>query len=58
MVEWEELSKLIKTRRSIRTFQDKPVPEDLLVKALELATWGPTGEISRPGGFWSSPTGN
>ncbi|HBB16818.1 MAG TPA: nitroreductase [Syntrophus sp. (in: bacteria)] len=43
MVEWEELSKLIKTRRSIRKFQDKPVPEDLLVKALELATWAPNG---------------
>jgi nitroreductase len=43
MVEWEELSKLIKTRRSIRKFQDKPVPEELLVKTLELATWAPNG---------------
>jgi nitroreductase len=34
---------LIKTRRSIRKFQDKPVPEDLIVKALELATWAPNG---------------
>ena len=43
MVKREELSDLIKTRRSIRKFQDKPVPEDLLVKALELATWAPNG---------------
>lgn len=43
MVEWEALSKLIQTRRSIRTFQDKPVPEDLLLKALELSTWAPNG---------------
>lgn len=43
MVEWEELSRLIKTRRSIRKFQDKPVPEEILVKALELATWAPNG---------------
>jgi len=43
MIDWEELSKLIKTRRSIRTFQDKPVPEDLIVKALELATRAPNG---------------
>lgn len=43
MVEWEELSTLIRTRRSIRAFQDKPVPEDLLLKALELATWAPNG---------------
>jgi nitroreductase len=43
MVELEEFSELIKTRRSIRKFQDKPVPEELLVKALELATWAPNG---------------
>ena len=43
MVAWEELSALIKTRRSVRVFQDKPVPEDLLVKALELACWAPNG---------------
>jgi len=43
MVKLEEFSELIKTRRSIRKFQDKPVPEDLLMKALELATWAPNG---------------
>ncbi len=43
MVKLEEFSELIKTRRSIRKFQDKPVPEDLLTKALELATWAPNG---------------
>jgi nitroreductase len=43
MVEWDALSTLVKTRRSIRKFQDKPVPEELIVKALELATWAPNG---------------
>jgi nitroreductase len=43
MLKLEELSELIKTRRSIRKFQDKPVPEELLMKALELATWAPNG---------------
>jgi len=43
MLTWEELSELTRTRRSIRRFQDKPVPEDLLLKALELATWAPNG---------------
>ena len=38
-----ELENLIKTRRSIRLFQDKPVAEDLLVKAVETATWAPNG---------------
>ncbi len=36
-----DLDKLIKTRRSIRQWQDKPVPADLLLKAIELATWAP-----------------
>jgi len=42
-LETAELSKLIKTRRSIRLFQDKPVPEALLVQAIEIATWAPNG---------------
>ncbi|MCX5908533.1 MAG: nitroreductase family protein [Deltaproteobacteria bacterium] len=52
MVSLEELSELIKTRRSIRKFQDKPVPEDLLVKALELATWAPNGGNQQAWRFW------
>jgi nitroreductase len=43
MVDWKELSELVRTRRSIRKFQDKPVPEEILLKALELATWAPNG---------------
>ena len=43
MIPWEQLSELIKTRRSIRKFRDQPVPEDLLVKVLELAAWAPNG---------------
>ena len=43
MITWEDLTELIKARRSIRKFKDKPVPEDLLVQAVELATWAPNG---------------
>ncbi len=43
MIDLGELGELIKTRRSVRKFQDKPIPEDLLLKALELATWAPNG---------------
>ncbi len=43
MTAWEDLSELVKSRRSIRRFKDEPVPEELLVKALELATWAPNG---------------
>jgi nitroreductase len=42
-METQELAKLIKSRRSIRAWQDKPVSEDLLLQALELATWAPNG---------------
>ncbi len=42
-MELDELARLIKNRRSIRVWQDKAVPADLLVKAVELATWAPNG---------------
>ena len=51
MVDFEKLAELIKTRRSVRKFQDKPVPEDLLLKALELATWAPNGGNYQPWRF-------
>jgi nitroreductase len=38
-----ELAELIKSRRSIRAWEDKPVPEELLLQAVELATWAPNG---------------
>jgi len=52
MVDWKELSELVRTRRSIRKFQDKPVPEDLLLKALELATWAPNSGNQQSWRFW------
>lgn len=38
-----ELAELIKGRRSIRNWQPKPVPENLLVEAVDLATYAPNG---------------
>lgn len=51
MIDFAELGEVIKTRRSVRRFQDKPVPEDLLLKALELATWAPNGGNYQPWRF-------
>ena len=51
MIDFGELGKLIKTRRSVRKFQDKSVPEDLLLKALELATWAPNRGNYQPWRF-------
>jgi nitroreductase len=42
-MEFNELASLIKGRHSIRTWQKKEVPEELLLKAVELATWAPNG---------------
>ena len=36
-----DLADLMKSRRSIRAWQNKPVPEDLLMQAIELATYAP-----------------
>ena len=43
IMETPELAELIKSRRSIRVWQDKPVDEEMLIKAIELATWAPNG---------------
>jgi nitroreductase len=51
MIDWEKLEELIKTRRSIRKFQERAVPEELLLKALELATWAPNGGNHQPWRF-------
>ncbi len=40
-MEFNELANLIKSRRSIRVWQDKEVTEELLTRAIELATWAP-----------------
>ena len=42
-MEFAELENLIKGRRSIRRWQDKKVSEELLLQAIELATWAPNG---------------
>lgn len=42
-MEFRDLESLIKTRRSIRRWKQDPVPEDLVLKAIEMATWAPNG---------------
>jgi nitroreductase len=39
----QELEKLIKGRRSVRQWKKQEVSDDLLKKAIELATWAPNG---------------
>ena len=42
-MELADLANVIRSRRSIRNWQDKEVPEDLLLQGIELATWAPNG---------------
>ena len=42
-MEFSDLANTIRSRRSIRRWEDKEVPEDLLLQAIELATWAPNG---------------
>jgi nitroreductase len=42
-VETTDLANLIKSRRSIRVWQNKPVPEDIILQAIEIATYAPNG---------------
>ena len=42
-MEFTDLANLIRSRRSIRSWEDREVPEDLVLKAIELATWAPNG---------------
>lgn len=42
-MELGELEKLIRERRSVRQWTDRPVPDDMIRKGIELATWAPNG---------------
>lgn len=42
-MEYEDLAALVKSRRSIRRFADKEVPDEAIRKALDLAVWAPNG---------------
>jgi len=51
-METAEFAKLVKSRRSIRYWEDKPVPEELLLQAVELATWAPNGANAQIWNFY------
>jgi nitroreductase len=42
-MEFDDLAMLIKSRRSIRRWQDKEVPSKMLTEAIEVAIWAPNG---------------
>jgi nitroreductase len=50
-VEYEELLKLAKSRRTIRSIRPDPVPDEAIEKALEVARWAPSGFNMQPAEF-------
>ncbi len=51
-MQFDELAELIRTRRSIRRYKDEDVPDEMLTRAIELATWAPNGGNRQPWQFW------
>ncbi len=47
-----ELGQAIVTRRSIRKYQDRDVPTEQILKAIELACWAPNGGNYQPWKFF------
>ena len=45
------LPELIRTRRSISTFLDKPIPDGLIEGLLEIAVWAPNHHLTEPWRF-------
>jgi nitroreductase len=46
-----DILEIIRSRRSIRKFDDSPVPEDLLEKVLDAGRWAPSGLNNQPWRF-------
>jgi nitroreductase len=47
----DDLLELMKTRRSIRRYQDKDVPDELLEQIMEAGRWAPSGDNGQPWRF-------
>jgi nitroreductase/NAD-dependent dihydropyrimidine dehydrogenase PreA subunit len=43
-----QVAHLLRTRRSIRSFDERPVPQDELARLVEVATYAPSGSNSQP----------
>ena len=46
-----DLGELMRTRRAVRRFDDRPVPDDLVGEILEAARWAPSPANLQPARF-------
>lgn len=49
--EYMDLIKGLKTRRSIRSYQDDPVPDEIIEDILDIARWAPSSKNNQPWQF-------
>jgi nitroreductase len=47
----DDLLKLMKTRRSIRRYKEKHIPDELVEKLIEAGRWSPSGDNGQPWRF-------
>ncbi len=50
-MDYDTLLELLKDRRSIRSFTDEPVTDEMVDKVIEAARWAPSGANSQPWEF-------
>jgi len=50
-MDYEEFLKLVKTRRSIRSFKPDSIPDEYVERIVEAARWAPSGANSQPWEF-------
>ena len=51
-MDYESLLTLAKNCRTVRRYQPEPIPIDILMKALEVARWAPSGDNTQPWEFF------
>ena len=49
--ELREFARVLSGRRTIDQFLQTPIPENLVLEAIELATWAPNHYVSEPWSF-------
>jgi nitroreductase len=47
----DNIMDVIRSRRSIRKYLDKPIPKEIIDKLIEAAKWAPTGMNEQHGGL-------
>lgn len=47
-IDADQAEQFLRSRRSIRTFKDKPVPHDVLERIMETTRWAPTASHKQP----------